>query len=106
MPDQKNLPDDVLREKLNRETSTMEWTELLRHFAAGTVVAVSDALDLVEVAVRFTKDDKQAVMQWMEARHIEKVSDAQAQAWLDAEAVLWTVVVRPWVLVQLKKATP
>ncbi|MFW5724155.1 MAG: DUF2288 family protein [Halochromatium sp.] len=28
------------------------------------------------------------------------MSDAQATAWIEAEAVVWAVVVRPWVLVQ------
>lgn len=92
-----------LRAKLNLETSQMPWKDLLRYFAGGTVVSVSDGLDLVDVAVRFTNDDKQAVEQWMSEKKIEKVSDAQAMAWLDADIALWTVVVRPWVLVQHKK---
>lgn len=93
----------TLRTKLNMETSRMAWKELLRYFAGGTVVAVSAELDLVDVAVCFTNDDKEAVAQWMNDKKIEKVSDAQALAWLDEDATLWSVVVRPWVLVQYKK---
>lgn len=96
--------DEQLRIKLNMETSRIGWTELLRYFAGGSVIAVSDDLDLVEVALRITKDDKDAVTQWLAEQRIAQVSDAQAQAWLDADATLWTVVVRPWVLVQLNKA--
>ncbi|MDB5761089.1 MAG: hypothetical protein JWQ21_84 [Herminiimonas sp.] len=83
----------------------MPWKELLRHFAAGTVIAVSDELDLVDVAVRISNDDKTSVAQWMSDNRVAKVSDAQAATWLEADAALWTVVVRPWVLVQQRKAS-
>lgn len=95
--------NEQLRIKLNMETSRMQWQELLRYFAGGSVIAVSDDLDLVEVAVRITNDDKTAVAQWLAENRIGQVSDAQAVAWLEADAELWTVVVRPWVLVQLNK---
>lgn len=92
--------DDLLRAKINGETSRMQWTELLRFFAAGTVIAVSDDLDLVDVAMRIAKDDKQAVAKWMAENRVGRVTDAQASTWLDADAALWTVVVKPWILVQ------
>ena len=95
--------DAQLRTKLNMETSRIAWTELLRYFAGGSVIAVSDDLDLVEVALRITRDDKDAVAQWLSEQRIAQVSDAQAKAWLEANASLWSVVVRPWVLVQLNK---
>lgn len=82
----------------------MRWQELLRHFAAGTVIAVSGELDLIDVAACFTNDDKAAVAQWLADNRVAKVSDAQAAAWLEADISLWTVVVRPWVLVQAEKA--
>ena len=72
--------------------------------SGGTVIAVSDQLDLVEVALRITQDDKAAVAQWMAENRVGKVSDQQAAAWLEADALLWTVVVRPWILVQQEKA--
>ncbi len=99
-PDEQNAP---LRAKLNLETSQMQWRELLRYFAAGTVIAVSDELDLVEVAVCISNDDKASVAQWMAENRVAKVSDAQALAWLKADAALWTVVIKPWILVQQKK---
>ena len=100
-------PTDPLRLKLNRETARMHWHELLRHFASGLVVVVDDALDLIEVAVAFTEDDKTRVEKWMAARQVAKATDAQAEAWLSQNAQLWTVVVRPWILVQKQKpATP
>lgn len=94
---------DDLRLKLNRETARMHWHELLRHFASGMVVVVDDGLDLIEVAVAFSDDDKQAVAGWMQGQQVAKATDAQAAAWLETERQLWAVVVRPWILVQLEK---
>ena len=94
---------DLLRAKLNGETSRMPWKELQRFFAAGVVIAVDGRHDLVEVAARIADDDKDAVAQWLADGGIAKVSDAQASAWLDADASLWAVVVKPWILVQQEK---
>jgi hypothetical protein len=99
-PDQ---DDAQLRVKLNQETSRLPWTELQRHFASGTMIGVSDELDLVEVAVRIARDDKTAVAQWMAEDRLGRVTDAQAAAWLDADTALWAVVVKPWILVQQDK---
>lgn len=96
---------DLLRAKINGETSRMKWTELLRFFASGAVIAVRDGTDLIEVAARIAGDDKEAVAQWLADGSIVKVSDEQARAWLDADAALWAVVVKPWVLVQQEKAS-
>lgn len=93
----------LLRARLNGETARLQWRELQRFFASGTVIAVSDELDLVEVAVRVASDDSAAVAQWMAENRLGKASDAQASAWLEADAALWTVVVKPWILVQQEK---
>jgi hypothetical protein len=100
---QSDKQDELLRAKLNLETSQMPWKELLRYFAAGMVISVNHELDLVDVAMRIASDDKAAVAQWMSENRIAKVSDVQAEAWLDADVALWTVVVKPWILVQAAK---
>lgn len=100
---QSSKQDELLRAKLNLETSRMPWKELLRYFAAGMVIAVSHELDLVDVAVRIANDDKASVERWMLENRVAKVSDEQASAWLEADIALWTVVVKPWILVQPPK---
>jgi hypothetical protein len=95
--------DTELRLKVNRETARLPWSELVKHFAAGTVVFVADDLDLVDVAVRISHDDKANIVQWMAAGKIAKVSDQQAREWHEAGAALWTAVVSPFVLVQREK---
>lgn len=98
--------DLELRNKVNRETARLPWTELMKHFAQGNVVWVANSLDLVDVAVRISHDDKANISQWMNAGLIAKVSDAQAQEWLDANAQLWACVVSPFILVQQEKVAP
>lgn len=98
--------DLELRDKVNRETARLPWTELLKHFAQGNVVWVANSLDLVDVAVRISHDDKANISQWMSAGLLAKVSDQQAQEWLDTSAQLWACVVSPFILVQQEKAVP
>ena len=76
------------------------WRELQRFFAAGKVFHVDAELDLVEVACAVHEDDIERVRGWTEAERLGPVSDERARAWLDSEATLWAVVIKPWVLVQ------
>ena len=100
-----NPDNDIeLHTKINRETARLPWADLERHFALGTVVFVSLELDLVDVAVRISHDDKTSIALWMADGKIGKVTDLQAQAWTDGAAQLWTCVVSPFVLVQQEKA--
>ncbi|MDD5180698.1 MAG: DUF2288 domain-containing protein [Gallionellaceae bacterium] len=94
-------PQEASRTKLNRETSRIAWKELQRFFASGAAVAVSHELDLVEVAFQFSRDNKEQVERWLLAKKVGKVSDEQARIWLEADAMMWAVVVSPWVLVQV-----
>lgn len=91
---------DLIREKVNLETSQIPWQELQRFFANGTAVAVSSELDLVEVAYQFSIDNKELVAQWLNENKVGKVTDEQAIAWLAEDALVWAVVVKPWLLVQ------
>jgi hypothetical protein len=95
--------DTELHDKINRETGRVKWSELDRHFASGSVIYVSEELDLIEVALRIAHDDKASVSKWMAAGAIAKVSDVQAQTWQQSDATLWASVVSPFVLVQPEK---
>ena len=104
MEEQKKL-DDILRAKLNLETAQMSWKELERFFASGALVAVRRGLDLVDVAVCIANDDKQTVENWLADGSVVKVTDEQALVWNERDASLWTVVVKPWILVQEQQAS-
>jgi hypothetical protein len=97
--------DTELHDKINRETARIAWSELLRHFAQGNVIFVSAELDLIDVAVRISHDDKASIASWMGAGLVAKASDLQAQTWTESDAFLWTAVVHPFVLVQPEKTS-
>ncbi|MEW6677774.1 MAG: DUF2288 domain-containing protein [Pseudomonadota bacterium] len=93
-------PDELLRAKLNAETGRLVWKELERHFARGVVVWVAPGLDLVEVALRISKDDKAAVEAWMAQGQLRRAATEDALAWHERQTLFWAVVAAPWVLIQ------
>ena len=92
--------EDLLRVKLNSETAKMAWSELQRFFASGKTLYVASDLDLIDVASAFQQDNTELVADWLQQEKVSPVSDTQARGWLDRNCSLWTVVVKPWVLVQ------
>lgn len=98
-------PDDEQRrlsDKLNLETATVPWTELQSFFARGVVIRVIPSMDLFLVAEQLAADNAPVVEQWMSEGRVAKVSDSEAAQWLEQDTHLWTVVIKPWVLVQDK----
>lgn len=93
-------PDLLLRAKLEGETAKMPWRELQRFFANGTAIYVAPTLDLVEVAAEISSNNKTEVEAWQASGDLGQISDALALEWYEANALMWSVVVRPWVLVQ------
>jgi hypothetical protein len=91
---------EIFRAKVNLETSQIAWKELQRYFASGVALFVAADLDLVEVAFQMSEDNAAQIREWMAAGKFGKVSDEQAAAWYEADAVMWAVVVSPYVLVQ------
>lgn len=100
MAEMNSAPGEILRAKINLETSKIAWQELQRFFAGGKALLVSVDLDLVEAACQISEDNAEQIQQWMASGKLAPVPDAQARAWLKADALVWAVVVRPWVLVQ------
>lgn len=102
MSKKQELPsnEDIARAKIMGETAQIEWKQLQTFFAAGHVLFVAKELDLVEVAYCFSEDDAKTLKPWIDAEQIEAVSDKQALNWVETDAVVWSCVVKPWVLVQ------
>ncbi|MDO7653730.1 MAG: DUF2288 domain-containing protein [Porticoccus sp.] len=94
------------REELNAETAKILWKELEKFFANGTTIYVSPDLDLIDVALEVCQDNKAQMEQWMAEGRVGQVSDDKAIEWMEAETTVWSVVVKPWVLVQPLKAQP
>ncbi len=97
------MNEQELASELVLETAKIRWHELQRFFASGNAVAVDESLDLIQVATQITKDNAQQVKAWMDAGLVDVVKDSQAQEWYDQDAILWALVLKPWVLVQYKK---
>lgn len=95
------MPDnEVDKKSIHCETSTVPWHELQRLYASGVVISVAKELDLVEVAYLMATDNKTEIESLMSQNKIQHVSDAQAKNWYEENTVLWSAVVKPWVLVQ------
>ena len=96
--------EKLLYAKINLETARIPWKELERFFAGGRIISVDDSIDMVKVAQLMAADDVKAVSDMLEKKEIEKVTDAQARIWSESDAMLWAVVVKPWILVQQRKS--
>ncbi|MCH8536234.1 MAG: DUF2288 domain-containing protein [Alkalimonas sp.] len=96
---------ELIKAKITSETARINWLELQKFYAAGSVIAVAPELDLVEVAFAFSQDHTTLVQSWLEQGSVARVSEQQAQQWFDNQQELWAVVISPWVLVQDKLAT-
>lgn len=95
---------ELIKAKIISETARINWPQLQKFYAAGSVVSVSAELDLVEVAFAFSADNKAAVADWLAAGMVGRTREQQAQHWFDNNTELWAVVISPWVLVQDKPA--
>jgi hypothetical protein len=93
-------PGEIPRIKINLETSKIAWKELQRFFAGGKALVASADLDLVEVAYQMSEDNVEQILQWATSGKLVRVPDEQAREWFEADALVWAVVVKPWVLVQ------
>lgn len=87
-------------QKINLETSKINWSELLPFFAKGMAIYVSHKVDLIRVATILSNDDKNQFERWLKEGLVAHVTDDQASAWYEEKTLVWAVVIKPWVLVQ------
>ena len=95
-----NNDAEIERARINAETAKIAWSELQRFFAGGHAISVSRELDLVDVAWHLSRDDVARLRVWTDLGQVAPVSDAEAADWIATDALMWCVVVRPWILVQ------
>jgi hypothetical protein len=93
------LPQE-LNQKLNLETAQIRWHELQRYFASGNAIFVDASLDLIQVATQISEDNATQIKFWMESGLLDAVKDSQAMQWYEDDAIVWALVIKPWVLVQ------
>jgi hypothetical protein len=86
--------------RLNGETAKIEWHQLQKHYASGSVLAVEPGFDLIKVAIALHQDDTAQVKRWLAEDNVSDVSDQQAQTWYNQNSLVWALVLPPFVLVQ------
>jgi len=91
---------ESVRDKQNLETAKMDWKDLQKFFAQGNLVLVDASLDLMEVAEVVAEDNAVVLKKWMKSGLVGEVTDAQAKYFFAHEAVFWTTVVKPFILIQ------
>lgn len=89
-----------LERKLNHETAQIRWRELQRYFASGNAISVDPSLDLIQVAIQIADNNANQIKEWMDSGLLDVVKDQQALEWFEQDAIVWAVVIKPWVLVQ------
>jgi hypothetical protein len=89
-----------LEQHINLQTAQIRWHELQRFFASGNAIAVDPSLDLTHVAAQIVADNAAEIKSWMEQGMVDAVKDEQAKTWYEQDALVWAVVIKPWVLVQ------
>lgn len=99
-PSAGSLTDSDLRAKLQQDAGIVEWRLLQPHYDRGALINVQVGLDLIEVALQISKDNKQAVEQWIAEAAINKPTPAQAQEWQEEDTRFRSLVVAPFVLMQ------
>ena len=92
--------NNEIEQQINLQTAQIHWHELQRFFASGNAIAVDASLDLTHVAAQIVADNAAQIKEWMDAGLVDAVKDGQAQQWYEADALVWAVVIKPWVLVQ------
>ena len=111
MDQPRDQPNDQLEEFIQREkakivgeTAKAPWKELERFYAQGILILVDSSLDLIKTSFAISSDNAEQVKQWMESGLLKRNFDQQAIEWEKINADVWTVVIRPWVLVQSPKS--
>ena len=94
--------DHPLSDRINLQTSLINWKALERFFASGVTLNVDPSLDLVRVAQEIVEDNTIVISKWMAENKLAPVSDQLAQQWHDQDTTVWAVIIKPWVLVQNK----
>lgn len=92
--------NNEIEQQINLQTAQIRWHELQRFFASGNAIAVAPGLDLTHVAAQIVADNAAQIKAWMDAGLVDAVKDVQAQQWYEQDALVWAVVIKPWVLVQ------
>lgn len=78
-----------------------EWKWLAPHLARDAIILVSHDLDLLAVAEKVARDDKEQVAEWIEKGLLGKPTREQIETWTKTPTKKFlTIIVQPYVLAQ------
>ncbi|VAW85712.1 hypothetical protein MNBD_GAMMA16-294 [hydrothermal vent metagenome] len=92
--------DSPLKDEFNGQTGKITWPELEKYFARGVLIKVANDLDLVEVALSISKDDKQYINTLLTENQLQHANIEDAKQWNETQPSFWAIVTAPWVLIQ------
>ena len=90
----------LLKAKIISETAKIPWIELQIFFAQRKVIKVSRNLDLVDISLSIAQNNTKLIANYITRKYIRYVEDYDAKKWLQQKKLLWTSIVKPWILVQ------
>lgn len=91
-------------EKLEKFTGEVPWRYLRPHCRAGNLYWVDPALDLMLVAKAFQDDESAKVAGWLGSGDLVKTGELHAAQWEGGKELFTAVVIRPFVLMQARRA--
>jgi len=92
--------EELLKNELNGQTGKITWPELETYFARGVLIKVANDLDLIEIALSISKDDKQHIDTLLAEKQLQHTTIEDAKLWIETQPRFWAVVTAPWVLIQ------
>ena len=91
------------QDKIVGETARISWRELEVFYAKGIVILLGPELNLIQVAQCLAEDATEQIEAWIQSEQIVRTFDEKAKSWSENNFELWSVVIKPWILVQEPK---
>ena len=95
------VSDPAIADKLRQECGVVDWRTLKPHYERGALIIVREGLDIITAGVQIAVDNTATVSQWINEQTLIKPTAAQADDWEQRNLSFRSVVVAPFVLIQM-----
>ena len=93
--------EDTLTQTLQQECDVIDWTLLQPHYERDALIIVREGLDIVAVGVQIAQDNQALIKQWIGEQSLIKPTPEQAADWCQHNTRFRSLVVAPFVLMQI-----
>jgi hypothetical protein len=93
--------DNNLAQKLELECGIIDWQMLKPHYERGALIIARQGLDLITAGVQIASDNQVLVKQWITDQSLIKPTPEQASDWEQHNTRFKSLVVAPFVLMQI-----